>query len=199
MLSNERFALACREWYEEQGLIVDARNGEFAHCPLPKRYGEAGYYLLHEHHQQQGLLQSRDIGECCFFAGDVKTWLVNCDYWPENYFDLWDIYEEWKITKRYPKKVAEEWRRKGVEISAARSPEEKKETAMKTQKTMKEKYTKEERQEIIRKRAEARTPEEKASTAKKSWETRKARYTPEQRSEAARKAWETRRAKSTEK
>jgi hypothetical protein len=95
MLSNEVFALACRAWYEEQGLIVDARNGEFAHCPLPERYGDTGYYLLHEHHQHQGLLQSRDIGECCFFVGHTKQWLKDCGYWPDNYFELWDIYEEY--------------------------------------------------------------------------------------------------------
>jgi hypothetical protein len=105
MLPNERFALACRAWYEEQGLIVDESNGEFAHCPLPKRYGDKGYYLLHPHHQQQGLLQSKDIGECCFFAGYVKRWLQTCDSFPDNYFELWDIYEEY--TKAHAKKAGE--------------------------------------------------------------------------------------------
>jgi hypothetical protein len=95
MLPNEQFALACRAWYEEQGLIVDETNGEFAHCPQPERYGDAGYYLLHEHHQQQGLLQSKDIGECCFFVGHAKKWLQGCEYFPDNYFELWDIYEEY--------------------------------------------------------------------------------------------------------
>ena len=94
MLPNEEFALACREWYAEQGLIVDETNGEFAHCPQPERYGDTGYYLLHEHHQHQGLLQSRDIGECCFYNGNAKRWLLDCNYWPDNYFDLWDIYEK---------------------------------------------------------------------------------------------------------
>ncbi len=95
MLPNEQFALACRAYYEEQGLVVDASNGEFAHCPLPERYGDKGYYLLWEHHQQQGLLQSRDIGECCFFIGDARKWLEELDYFPDNYFELWDIYEEY--------------------------------------------------------------------------------------------------------
>jgi len=95
MLSNEQFALACRAWYEEQGLIVDKNNGEFAHCPQPKRYGNSGYYLLWEHHQHQGLLQSRDVGECCFFIGHTKKWLQECDYFPDNYFELWDIYEKY--------------------------------------------------------------------------------------------------------
>ncbi len=94
MLPNEEFALACLRYYEEQGLIVDERNGEFAHCPHPEGMGETGYYLLHEHHQQQGLLQSRDVGKCCFFGPDVKKWLQTCNYWPEGFFELWDIYEE---------------------------------------------------------------------------------------------------------
>jgi DNA-binding XRE family transcriptional regulator len=94
MLPNEEFALACRAYYEEQGLIVDATNGQFAHCPLPKGMGETGYYLLWEHHQQQGLLQSRDVGKCCFFAGHVKFWLQSWGVWPNNFFELWDIYEE---------------------------------------------------------------------------------------------------------
>jgi hypothetical protein len=95
MLPNEEFALGCRAWYEEQGLIVDETNGEFAHCPQPEKYGDTGYYLLHGHHQQQGLLQSKDIGECCFFSGHTKKWLLECEYFPENYFELWDIYEEY--------------------------------------------------------------------------------------------------------
>jgi hypothetical protein len=95
MLPNEQFALACRAWYEEQGLVVDETNGEFAHCPQPERYGDAGYYLLHEHHQQQGLLQSRDVGECCFFLGHAKKWLESLTYFPDNFFELWEVYDEY--------------------------------------------------------------------------------------------------------
>ncbi len=73
---------------------MDATNGEFAHCPLPREMGDEGYFLLWEHHQQQGLLQSRDVGRCCFFPGHAKKWLKECDYWPDNYFELWEIYEE---------------------------------------------------------------------------------------------------------
>jgi hypothetical protein len=94
MLPNEEFALACRAYYEEQGLIVDETNGEFAHCPYPEGMGESGYYLLHDHHQQQGLLQSRDVGKRCFWVGDVKNWLLKSDYFPDNFFELWDIYDE---------------------------------------------------------------------------------------------------------
>ena len=95
MLPNEVFALACRAYYDEQGLIVDETNGEFAHCPLPKGMGDRGYYLLWEHHQQQGLLQSRDVDRKCFFNADVKKWLLTCNYWPDNFFELWDTYEHY--------------------------------------------------------------------------------------------------------
>ena len=96
MLPNEVFALECRKWYEEQGLIVDETNGEFAHCPYPEGMGDTGYYLLHEHHQQQGLLQSRDVGKCCFFVGHTKRWLEGCEHLPDKYFDLWEIYDTYK-------------------------------------------------------------------------------------------------------
>jgi len=111
MLPNEEFALACRAYYEEQGLIVDETNGEFAHCPLPKGMGEKGYYLLWGHHQQQGLLQSRDVGRRCFWVGDVKKWLLTADYFPTNFFELWDIYEEFSDCSHLHKEDV--WRKIG--------------------------------------------------------------------------------------
>jgi len=117
MLPNEEFALACREWYAEQGLVVDETNGEFAHCPYPEGMGDTGYYLLHGHHQHQGLLQSRDVGRCCFFVGFAKRWLLSCEYWPDNYFDLWDIYET------YAKKQSAENGRKACERRNKEDPE----------------------------------------------------------------------------
>ena len=95
MLPNEVFALACRAYYDEIGLVVDSRNGEFAHCPYPEGMGETGYYLLHDHHQHQGILQSKDVGQCCFFIGHAKRWLLECGYFPKDYFELWDIYEKY--------------------------------------------------------------------------------------------------------
>jgi hypothetical protein len=95
MLPNEVFALACRAHYEEQGLIVDETNGEFAHCPYPQGMGDSGYYLLHGHHQHQGILQSKDVGKCCFFVGHAKRWLRECDYFPDDYFELWSIYDQY--------------------------------------------------------------------------------------------------------
>ena len=104
MLPNELFALACRAYYDEEGFIVDASNGEFAHCPYPEGMGDSGYHLLHDHHQQQGLLQSKDVDQCCFFIGHAKKWLLECDPIPENYFELWDIYE--KYSKEHLQKNA---------------------------------------------------------------------------------------------
>lgn len=95
MLKNEEFARECRRYYAEEGIVVDRRNGEFAHCPLPRGMGEEGYYLLHEHHQQQGLLQSEDLGRCCFWNGDAKKWLMTCETFPDDYFGLWDLYDKW--------------------------------------------------------------------------------------------------------
>jgi hypothetical protein len=99
MLPNEEFAIACRAYYDEQGLVVDKRNGQFAHSPLTRTECETGYYLLWEHHQHQGLIQSRDLGKRCFWSGHAKQWLLTCDYWPENFFDLWDIYDEYTKPK----------------------------------------------------------------------------------------------------
>jgi hypothetical protein len=95
MLPNEVFALACLAYYEEQGFVVNKENGIFAHCPLTRHECETGYYLLWEHHQHQGLLQSRDLDKCCFFAGDALKWLRECDYFPDDYFELWGIYEKY--------------------------------------------------------------------------------------------------------
>ena len=95
MLPNEVFALERRAYYESIGLVVDSTNGEFAHSPLTRKDCDTGYYLLHDDHQHHGLLQSKDLDKCCFFAGDAKKWLKNCDPFPENYFELWDIYEKY--------------------------------------------------------------------------------------------------------
>lgn len=110
MLPNEVFVLKCRAYYESIGLVVDATNGEFAHCPYPKGICDTGYYLLHDDHQHQGILQSRDVGQCCFFVGHAKNWLLTCEVFPDNYFELWDIYEMYTSVNQSDagKKVMEE-------------------------------------------------------------------------------------------
>ena len=114
MLPNEVFALACRERYAEDGLVVDESNGEFAHCPLPKSMGDSGYYLLHDDHQWQGLLQSKDVGRRCYYTYAVKRWLMKANF-VDNYFDLWDIFDEFNGGEHHSQKgkqLSEETRRK---------------------------------------------------------------------------------------
>lgn len=140
MLSNEVFALECLQRYAENGDIVDASNGQFAHCPQPRRYGDKGYYLTWEDHQHQGLLQSQDIGECCFFTSDVRKWLLESDVWPDNYFELWDIYQKYSsmlskenakkciklgvgLTDRTPEKMSEDGRKAGEACHAEKNEE----------------------------------------------------------------------------
>ena len=118
MLPNEKFALECRAHYDEIGLVVDERNGQFAHCPYPEGMGESGYYLLFEHHQQQGILQSKDVNKCCFFVGHAKQWLIQCDPIPANYFDLWDIFDEY--SKESLKKVHSIKNENGKSVSAVK-------------------------------------------------------------------------------
>jgi hypothetical protein len=120
MLPNEVFALACRAYYEEQGLIVNEKNGQFAHSPLTRRECDTGYYLLWGHHQHQGLLQSKDLDKCCFFTADSLRWLKECDYFPENFFELWDIYD------KYSSELGKTAAQKTVELRVGvhgRSPE----------------------------------------------------------------------------
>jgi len=124
MLPNEKFALKCRERYEEDGLVVDQSNGEFAHCPLPKGLGETGYYLLHDDHQWQGLLQSRDVGRRCFWTPNTKKWLLNTSF-VEEFFDLWDIFDEFVSgvhSSHYGKPLSEEHKRKLSEARKRRPP-----------------------------------------------------------------------------
>jgi hypothetical protein len=107
MLPNEVFALACRERYAEDGLVVDESNGEFAHCPLPRSMGETGYYLLHDDHQWQGLLQSKDVGRRCYYTYETQRWLMKANF-VTGYFDLWDIYDEYnKLSEEHKRKCSE--------------------------------------------------------------------------------------------
>ena len=114
MLPNEKFALEKRAYYNSIGLVVDATNGEFSHCPYPKGMGETGYYLLHGDHQHQGILQSKDIERLCFWVGDAKKWLLECDPIPDNYFELWDIYEEY--TEKHLTLSREKGQKKGLKV-----------------------------------------------------------------------------------
>ena len=45
-------------------------------------------------HQYAGILQSEDIGRCCFFPGHAKNALINGPF-VDGWFELWDLYEKW--------------------------------------------------------------------------------------------------------
>ena len=104
-------------------MTVNETNGQFAHCPQPERYGETGYYLLWGHHQHQGLLQSKDVGECCFFTPDARKWLSECGYWPDNYLDLWDIYEKYssELSRKNAEKTHLEKDENGRSVQAVKA------------------------------------------------------------------------------
>jgi hypothetical protein len=209
MLPNEKFALACLAYYEEQGLDIGPHNGEFAHCPLPKKEGDAGYYLLWEHHQQQGLLQSQDLGKKCFYPGHVKRWLLTCDYWPDNFFDLWDIYDEFQtakpteelIRKRRASRTAEEWleiAKSGAQAFIEKTtPEQRKEISKKAVAARLSKSTPESRSEAAKKgrqnSLESTTFEQRSEWSKKARAKQLAKQSPEERKAIAERIWESRR------
>jgi hypothetical protein len=87
----------CTEYYEENGLTPgnpDDGEWEEAHYPNPKGVGEETIWLLHDHHQPQGLWQSEECGRCCFFNADALKFLKEGPFVP-GWFDLWDLYDKW--------------------------------------------------------------------------------------------------------
>jgi len=104
LFDNELFAIECMAKYAMEGLNVnyrgihDGRSDEFAHCPEPSSKGDWGYYLTFNDHQHQGLLQSKDRDRKCFIPYKTKLWL---DTYPPNYFELYDIYDEFNSGKHH--------------------------------------------------------------------------------------------------
>jgi hypothetical protein len=103
---NVVFVENCLASYADQGLVVDSKNGEFAHFPEPECLGGVkGVYLLHGDHQRHGLLQSVDYNKCCFYPGNVKKWLDSFKEVLQDYEDLLSIYV--KYTSMHGKSRAE--------------------------------------------------------------------------------------------
>ena len=115
LFDNELFAIECIAKYAMEGLDVkeggvhDGYTDEFAHCPYPGpkgqrgyKAGDVGYYLTHEDHQHQGLLQSVDCDRCCFFNGFVDRWLKTK---PPGYEELNVIYKKY-ISGKYHSKFS---------------------------------------------------------------------------------------------
>jgi hypothetical protein len=93
-VNQHDFVKECLAFYEEEGLTPE-KGWDKAHYPAPENQGDETIWLSHYHHQIQGLLQSREYGQCCFFSGDAKRFLTRGPF-VSGWFELWDIYDEYK-------------------------------------------------------------------------------------------------------
>jgi hypothetical protein len=93
-MNQHDFVRGCLAFYEEDCLTPE-KGWDKAHYPAPKNLGESTVWMTHNHHQHQGLLQSREYGQCCFYNGDAYRFLTKGPFVP-GWFELWDIYEEYK-------------------------------------------------------------------------------------------------------
>jgi hypothetical protein len=93
-MNQHDYVKECLEFYEEEGFIPGAK-WEDAHYPAPKGKGDATIPMLHDHHQVQGLWQSKEYGQCCFYNGHAKRFLTKGPF-VSGWFELWDIYDEYK-------------------------------------------------------------------------------------------------------
>jgi len=74
MMNQHQWVEECLDYYKQNDIqIGDPHEGvwEDAHYPLPHSMGDSTIKLLHDHHQIQGVLQSEEVGRCCFYSGDV--------------------------------------------------------------------------------------------------------------------------------
>jgi len=97
VLTQKEWVEGCLAYYRENDLTPgNPEDGDWdkAHYPLPKGMGDEWTYLLHEHHQVQGVLQSEEVGRCCFFAGAVIRYLNH--HWCDDWFEVFELYEKWQ-------------------------------------------------------------------------------------------------------
>jgi hypothetical protein len=92
-MNQHGFVKGCLGFYQNEGLTPE-KGWEEAHYPAPEEKGEATVWMTHDHHQVQGLLQSREYDQCCFFKGDTKRFLIEGPFVP-GWFELWDIYDKY--------------------------------------------------------------------------------------------------------
>ena len=93
-MNQHDFVRGCLAFYEEEGLTPE-KGWDKAHYPAPENQGDATIWMTHNHHQHQGLLQSREYGQCCFYNGGAYQFLTEGPFVP-GWFELWDIYDEYK-------------------------------------------------------------------------------------------------------
>ncbi len=97
MLTQKDFIRKCYDRYKALGLETENKddgNWEKAHYPLPQPEGKRWVWLLQQDHFVQGVLQSEEVGRCCFWSGDVKPFLK--DHWCDEWFEIFDLYEKWQ-------------------------------------------------------------------------------------------------------
>ena len=92
-MNQHDFVRGCLAFYEEDCLTPE-KGWEEAHYPDPKGKGVATIWLQHEDHQIQGLWQSKEYGQCCFFTGDALEFLTKGPF-VSGWFELWDIYDKY--------------------------------------------------------------------------------------------------------
>jgi hypothetical protein len=93
-MNQHDFVKECLEFYAEGGWSPE-KGWEEAHYPAPKGKGNATIWMLHDHHQIQGLWQSKEYDQCCFFVAEAKRFLTEGPF-VSGWFELWDIYDEYK-------------------------------------------------------------------------------------------------------
>ena len=77
-MNQHEYVKAVYQYYRENDIIPgDPNEGpwEEAHYPLPQPEGDEWIYLKPEHHFIQGILQSEDVGRCCFHTGVTRIFL----------------------------------------------------------------------------------------------------------------------------
>jgi hypothetical protein len=92
-MNQHDYVKECLAFYEEGGWSPE-KGWEQAHYPAPDGTGDATIWMLHDHHQVQGLWQSKEYGQCCFFVGHAKQFLTEGPF-VSGWFELWDIYDEY--------------------------------------------------------------------------------------------------------
>jgi hypothetical protein len=96
-MNQHDYVRECLKFYEDNGIVQgNPEEGVWnhAHYPSPEGEGEGTVLLLWEHHQVQGVLQSEEYGKCCFWDGDVKSFLTLGTF-ISGWFDLYGLYEKW--------------------------------------------------------------------------------------------------------
>ena len=96
-MNQHTWVRECTNYYEENGLNPgDPNDGDWDEChyPDPESVGEETIWMLHGHHQPQGIWQSEEYNRQCFFSGDAKKFLKEGPFVP-GWFELWDLYDKW--------------------------------------------------------------------------------------------------------